>query len=275
MIAFFRKYVLVLTAIVIFSLLFPFFAWGMAAYDHFKIWNISFGLNGDKDSLHFQDFWSFLEMEVIDKEEPRGDISFYKTLKYNFDGFNWGVYGHRLLFHWGFNADPRNYLPLVRRVDDTVPENKRNAFYAYVIKEQKERNGKIITMLERLLGISGDIPRAIATIAYDVHILCDYSTKNIQALPDIGYIANDFVRYGLMRLPSGSVYRDIVEAAFYVGETPKERALNALMTIAVYLPRIISPVFHRLGIGCIVPNSLQEESIVKEKVKAIFSKGGY
>lgn len=273
--AFYRKYVFILTAVVLFSLTFPFIAGGMSAYQHFEIWNISFGLADEKASLHFRKFWSFLQVEVIDKEQPGGDLSFYNELKYKFPGFNWGVYGHRLLFHWGFNADPSKHLPLVRRVNGTVPENKRNLFYASVIEEQKKRNGQIIAMLEGVLGISGDIPRAIATIAYDVHILCDYSTQDIQALPEIRYIANDFVRLGLMRLPGGSKYRDIVEAAFYVGETRKERALNALMTIAVYLPRIVSPVFHRLGIGCIVPNSLQDESIVKEKVKVIFSKGGY
>ncbi|MDI9388633.1 MAG: hypothetical protein QM441_05300 [Synergistota bacterium] len=267
------KKLIIITTALLSLFIFPSFACGMAAPQHFQIWNTSFGISEIEDVV-FQEFWSFLQNEVIDKEHPGGDLAFYNELKNNFPPFNWGVYGHRLLFHWGFNADVKKHIPLVRRVNDTVPEDQKADFYKRVTEEQARRNRKIIEKLERLLGISGLIPRAIATIAYDLHILADYSTTDVQALPDIGYIANDFVQLGIMRLPGGSEYRGLIEASFYIGETSKERALNALLTIAVYLPRIVSPVFQRTGIKHAVPSTPYEEHIVKEKIRAVYFKGG-
>jgi len=43
----------------------------MAAPQHFQIWNTSFGISEIEDVV-FQEFWSFLQNEVIDKEHPGG-----------------------------------------------------------------------------------------------------------------------------------------------------------------------------------------------------------
>ena len=89
------KKLIIITTALLSLFIFPSFACGMAAPQHFQIWNTSFGISEIEDVV-FQEFWSFLQYEVIDKEHPGGDLAFYNELKNNFPPFNWGVYGHRL-----------------------------------------------------------------------------------------------------------------------------------------------------------------------------------
>ncbi|MBQ4402465.1 MAG: hypothetical protein II832_09890, partial [Synergistaceae bacterium] len=75
--------------------------------EHSQLWNDVFGIVDTTSRYNIQPLWNEAQ-KVID--EIGND---YSDLRTRFKWFTWGRYGHRLLFHWGFNANPKNYAPLV------------------------------------------------------------------------------------------------------------------------------------------------------------------
>lgn len=132
------------------------------------------------------DWLCFISSDMIDKCEP-----FYGQLKSRFPKFSCK---HRLLFHWNFNGIPWTpgmeqkvlaYTRLIygsEKYKEEFPKMK-DAFLSVLRKEQKRRNGLINKKTEILFGFASGGKDAsyanfFASMAYDLHILGDYTTKD-------------------------------------------------------------------------------------------------
>ena len=232
---------------------------GMSKQGHSVLWNNVFGISDYNSRQNIQSLWDTAQ-EVIDEYDED-----YKELRKNFDWFTWGSYGHRLLFHWGFNANPKKYPPLVNQIKSCLKERKdaeeqENKFFAYLTRNiQAKRNRKLIASVERVTGIPAS--RAIATILYDVHLLGDYSTVNISALPKISDIENDLILHGFSVLMGGEKTKRLAEiqseflSAIRVGRgrINSKRAELLLETVKKFLPQILNERFK---------NTLQQKGII-------------
>ena len=223
--------------------------YGMSKQGHSKLWNDVFGISDYNSRQNIQSLWDTAQ-EVIDEYDED-----YKELRKNFEWFTWGSYGHRLLFHWGFNADPKKYPPLVNQVKSCLKDNpdakeQEDKFFAYLTRNiQAKRNRKLIASVEKVTGIPTS--RAIATILYDVHLLGDYSTTNTSALPKISDIENDLILHGFSVLMGGEKTKRLAEiqseflSAVRVGRgrINSKRAELLLETVKKFLPQVLNERF--------------------------------
>ena len=85
-------------------------AWGLGGSGHAKLWNDVLGIADRQSEEAIQPLWDAAQ-DVIDSY--RDD---YRELRGKFPWFTWGSYGHRLLFHWGFEADPKKHPQLKSRL---------------------------------------------------------------------------------------------------------------------------------------------------------------
>ena len=178
---------------------------------HTREWNDVFGIRDKTSEKNIQPLWKVAQ-DVID--ETKSD---YDDLKKKFNWFKWGTYTHRLLFHWGFNANPQSYAPLVRQVrsclkDKSDARNQERQFFAYLTKNiQAPRNKRLINAVVSVTGIptARGYANAVATILYDIHLLGDYipttegKIPNTSALPKIDDIEADLVEKGFKKLLAG------------------------------------------------------------------------
>lgn len=178
----------------------------------------------------------------------------------NFLGLTGGNYGHRLLFHWGFNADPKRYSPLVKQVRSCLKDNPdarehERKFFSYLTNNiQSRRNRKLINAVTSVTGIptARGYANAIATIIYDVHLLGDYETVNTSALPKIDDIERDLTENGFSRLITGgdkserlaeidAELRESIRAGR--GRVNSRRAILLTEAVKKYLPQILNERF--------------------------------
>lgn len=132
------------------------------------------------------DWLCFISSDMIDKHQP-----FYSELCRKFPGFKCK---HRLLFHWNYNGMPwtpgleGRVLAYTRGKYGSENYRKefpgmKERFLAVLRKEQKNRNGKINAMTEQLFkfspsGKDASFANFFAAMAYDLHILGDYTSKD-------------------------------------------------------------------------------------------------
>ena len=243
---------------VILSLALVIFAGGdsfaKSGQEHIQLWDNVFGISENVSRNNILPLWRMAQ-EVID--EIGND---YRDLRENFSWFTWGNYGHRLLFHWGFNADPKRYSPLVKQVRSCLKDNpnareQERKFFSYLTRNiQSRRNYKLINAVTSVTGIptSRGYANAIATIIYDVHLLGDYETVSTSALPKIDDIERDLVENGFTRLISGGdkserlakidgELRDSIRAGR--GRVNSRRAILLTEAVKKYLPPILNERF--------------------------------
>ena len=222
--------------------------------EHIQLWDKVFGISENVSRNNILPLWRTAQ-EVID------DIgNDYRDLRENFSWFTWGNYGHRLLFHWGFNADPKYYAPLVKQIRSCLKGNpnakyEERKFFAYLMRNiQSRRNRKLINAVTSVTGIptARGYANAVATILYDVHLLGDYSTTNTSALPKIDDIENDLVERGFKRLIAGgdkSERLKTIEADLRAsinagrGRVNSVRAVLLTQAVKKYLPQILNERF--------------------------------
>ncbi len=240
-------------------------AFAKSGDEHIRDWNNSFGITDKPSRDNIQPLWKQAR-DVIDGYEND-----YKKLHGKFEWFSLrtGAGEHRLLFHWGFNADPKNYKPLVNKVDSLLENNpdakkEKTEFFRYLANEiQSERNRNLINSVIRTTGIptARGYANAIATIIYDIHLLGDYATSYTSALPSIGEIEKDLINHGFKRLLAGGDKSEKLkriehelDAAVKVGRgrTNSKRAENLLEAVRIFLPQILNERFK---------NSLQQKGI--------------
>ncbi|MDR1907363.1 MAG: hypothetical protein LBQ43_00690 [Holosporales bacterium] len=212
--------------------------------------------------------------EIID--ETKDD--YHRIKKAGFEWFTWGRYGHRLLFHWGFNRNPAEHPQLKQQFEECLDEHikkelnrgelnsenienyrrkQEKKFWKILRDLQKERNKKLINAVVKTTGIptTRGYAGAVATIIYDAHLLGDYSTINTLALPKIGLIEQDLEKAGLGRLldddkDKSERFQKIQEnlkKAIRVGRgnTDAKRAKRLNETIAEFLPEILEGRFKK------------------------------
>ena len=111
--------------------------------------------------------------------------------------FTWHKYGHRVFFHWGFNANPRSCEILQQLVEErNWPSDVVTSFWEKVINEQARRNKESMSAVASTLGfeLAGSqraYANAFASLITDIHLLGDYSTTNIATLQNIDLIIVD------------------------------------------------------------------------------------
>ena len=163
------------------------------------------------------EWMKFISSEMIDKSD------FHNKLSELHPGFTCkGPNLHRLLFHWGYNAEPwntslelrvREYARSVSLKEDSLVK----VFKTEIKEEQKRRNKEMNRMTENLFGFSSggrDAARAnfFVAIVYDVHLLGDYTedNKNFDGLASFDRIVKDIVDRITMLNPSDSKGKAIV-----------------------------------------------------------------
>lgn len=129
---------------------------------------------------------------------------FYRQLKNEFKFRRKKGESHRILFHWGFNEDPKSAEALTERVEQSVPGSKQVDFYKAVIAEQQRRNVNMISLIQRGFGIrSRKKAGALTTILYNIHILGDYACStcsDFSSLYPIERLVNDLNSRGIKKL---------------------------------------------------------------------------
>lgn len=111
--------------------------------------------------------------------------------------FTWRKHGHRVFFHWGYNANPQS-SPILQEL---VAERNwtaavQQSFWKKVVDEQARRNRESMATVGSTLGFQTSgaqraYANAFASIITDIHLLGDYSTTNIVTLQNIDLIIAD------------------------------------------------------------------------------------
>jgi hypothetical protein len=155
---------------------------------------------------------------------------------------------HRLLFHWGFNNDPKNSQPLSQKIYECgLSAQKRENLFNYLREQQKQRNGRMITKVEAITGTPKGQARALATILYDVHILGDYDTEDVEPLLDLRKVNFDLKQKGILRMEFKIGQEEFLRAldkAEMSGQSDKQKAKNIINTIEDNLPGLLSKQWH-------------------------------
>ena len=120
----------------------------------------------------------FISSDMIDKRD------FHEQLKREY-GL---TMKHRLLFHWAYDAEPWSADIEKIIIDycdwrDLNQETHIRMFKGRLRREQRERNKKILQKTEETFGLSHGgrdrtYSRFLASMAYNIHILGDYTTDN-------------------------------------------------------------------------------------------------
>ena len=241
-------------------------ACGHPAREHIRDWNELFGARDNISQKNLAPLWGTAQ-EVIDQWK---DV-YTPSIKEECRWFTWGNYGHRLLFHWGFNGDPKTYGPLQKQIKialekDIAAKNLRGEeAKRYREREQKKlnqllislqarRNRKLIEDVENWMGIprTRGYAGAVATIIHDVHLLGDYETPLISALPSPDAIERDLIDHGFQRLLRGGdrterlqkIDADLKEALKNGrGRTYRKRAELLLEKLKYCIPQILNERF--------------------------------
>ncbi len=158
--------------------------------------------------------------------------------------FTWHRYGHRVFFHWGFNANPRSCDILQQLVAErNWSKQVQDSFWDKVIKEQARRNRESMVATGTVLGfeIAGTqraYANAFASIITDIHLLGDYSTTNIATLQSLDLIIADIQKALFESLKGGDEAKKInkmMDDTKKIGDV-RERANAVLIILQQQLP---------------------------------------
>jgi hypothetical protein len=203
--------------------------WAFSGDAHTRAWVRTTGLIGKNDvsKENLQNLWKEAQF-LIDRYIDTAGNNVYQDLQGDFDWFSWGEAGHRLLFHWGFNNSPMDHPPLrdqvercliIRYIDDIDSGNKAEYDFTNRIEEiHDERRENLINEVRKITGFDRYAATALATIIYDIHMLCDYANKMIKPLPKINFLQDDIIKNGfevlLMEAQLSPAILDQIEKEF-------------------------------------------------------------
>ena len=139
--------------------------------------------NRSKDKSN-QSWVKFISGDMIDNRN-----TFHKQLDQDYEGLNIShSRNHRLLFHWAYEAEPwsaelEQFIREYCETKDRNIESNIRVFKAKIKSEQARRNRLIIQKTEQTFGFAhGGTERVyshfLASMAYNVHILGDYTSDN-------------------------------------------------------------------------------------------------
>lgn len=122
--------------------------------------------------------WSLLKRFNDGIDEYNGDNQFYNKLKAKYPGFNWGEYGHRIIFHWGYDwGDPLNHKAIdVLCMQKLGDEYACNSLKNDIKLEQEYRESKMTNAVAEFFKTAGlrDFNHAIGAFIYYTHLLGDH-----------------------------------------------------------------------------------------------------
>ncbi len=147
-----------------------------------------------------------------------GGRTFYAYLRDEY-GFGLSFGNHRLLFHWGYNANPWN-----DELDNYVIKhkwdcNKIDRFKGALINEQRRRNAIANKEAEKVFGFASGGKEArwansIIAIVYDVHLLGDYTeddNKNFAGVTKPSKVAGDIIN-SIRNIEDSRTSRRLIES---------------------------------------------------------------
>ncbi|HOZ48680.1 MAG TPA: hypothetical protein PK468_18880 [Candidatus Hydrogenedentes bacterium] len=130
---------------------------------------------------------------------------------------------HRLLFHWGYNVvDPEraeSAKPFRDRLEARLDEETSlsdwdrevvTEFYYNLVREAfVSRNRKMKTLVGQGFGLNKEVYKnfttPLATVLYEIHILCDYCTPERDSLGSLEYhVRKELLERGIARLFPGN-----------------------------------------------------------------------
>ncbi|MGM9806199.1 MAG: hypothetical protein ACI3Z7_07205 [Candidatus Aphodosoma sp.] len=135
---------------------------------------------GFEPDTELRNWMKFISSDMIDRHEP-----FYSGLKEKHPGF---TCKHRLLFHWGYDAEPWNgqleeKVRAYCETQDLNAESNIRIFKSELKAEQKRRNALMNRRTEELFGFAhggrdASYARFFVTMAYNIHLIGDYTPDN-------------------------------------------------------------------------------------------------
>lgn len=172
-------------------------SWQQHAEDMYQV----FGFERNEE---LTDWMRFVSSVLIDNYNTEYAFSnddkpfdFYLYLQEKYPGFQCK---HRLLFHWGYNSRPWSSYLQEKVENYGWPDEMVQELQADLVAEQKRRNAFSNEYTENLFGFAhggkeARVARVLISIAYDVHILGDYESDNIDldGLQDIGSVVGDII----------------------------------------------------------------------------------
>lgn len=179
----------------------PHSSWKAHARDVMDVLGVEWDGGKSPKNAEIKRWLYFISSKMID------DTSFHKELMAKHYKFpNIGTpRKHRILFHWGYNAEPWNEN-IQQEVEayceqyDLNLESNIRIFKSEIRAEQKRRNRKINSETEKLFGFASggrdaSYARFFAATAYNIHILGDYTSDNteLQGLQPINALIGQIV----------------------------------------------------------------------------------
>lgn len=177
-------------------------SWQIHVKEMYSVFPFAMDPNGGivPENKPIGDWLKTISSDLIDKYkgvpmEEFGGLTFYEYIGSEFD-FHCK---HRLLFHWGYNSNPWSEA-LSQKAAYLSPlelERLQDAFRL----EQKRRNAEANALTEKTFGLaSGGTEaawaNALISIAYDVHLLGDYTPEDNSDFDGVtppGAVAGDVI----------------------------------------------------------------------------------
>ena len=208
------------------------------------------GVLGFEDDQRIDSWIKYISSDMIDNAN-----AFRKKLQNNHHGF---TCKHRLLFHWGYDAEPWT-IDLEERVKqycenyDLNVESNIRVFKSEMKEEQKRRNSLINKKTENLFGFAhggkdASYARFFAAMAYDIHILGDYMSDNsdLDGLQNfnslINHITNTLQSIDKIEFKKSGIQRQIKQILQKNKQTESSKADNLMMYLKASVPNYIKKV---------------------------------
>ena len=202
-----------------------------------------------KDTKNNQSWTKYISSDMIDNTKS----DFHKQLDRDYPGLNIShPRYHRLLFHWAYDAEPWNIdlERLIRNYCETYDlniESNIRVFKAKMRSEQSRRNRLIIQKTEQTFGFAhGGTERVyshfLASMAYNIHILGDYTSDNtvLSGLYAFDKLIGQFVDE--LRKLDYAKSKDIVRGITRINSKnikPQEKADELMLYLKLHTPAFI------------------------------------
>lgn len=130
------------------------------------------------------------------KPDPIKDHPKFNNMKFG---------NHRIWYHWGFNTDPKKFVPLVNVVNSNIEngiisESDLEEFWDCLINDVRKRNRYLMNRAAKIFGYGslGTISQsqrrqlnAFVTILYSIHLLGDHQTIITDVMFDLKGVYGD------------------------------------------------------------------------------------
>lgn len=168
--------------------------------------------------------------------------------------FSWGLYTHRIFFHWGFNGDPKRSKALAEKIHASgANASEIEKIWDIIIKVQAERNRGMMKAIRMAIAkkngtcaLTQDELNAVASLIYDIHILGDYVEgvpMALNALQDLDALTGDIItatrKLGSKDYKSLNSIRVELNKAKASG-IPSQKAEKMLDVLETYIPQLIT-----------------------------------